>query len=260
MSIHPVWMGTVGCKPGAFYSPLHQGALPSPQLALHQNNWALACQPGWLREETQRIFFSLSLKKCSMNPNPLRPKIGNRKWYFCVFFIQIEVFQSVTKRTSLLLWHKDMKLIKSQKSARGDVNTQELNCRKFLLAQQNISSSSSPPSSLSSFYSRTETVHKKKKKIYSLFPHSCQQEKVLDYRAVSAWRHQYSPGSQSRLEARNPEYACAFIRYFCTWSNSKLTVWCLKCRRSHSVNMMKPSDVTFIRAAFKSVNLQILFP
>lgn len=39
------WMGTVGREKEP--SILHQTAWPSTPLALHQNNQALACQPGW---------------------------------------------------------------------------------------------------------------------------------------------------------------------------------------------------------------------
>lgn len=50
-------MGTVGSEKEPFYSLLYQGATLSARLALHQNNQAFACQPGWLWEETPGIWF-----------------------------------------------------------------------------------------------------------------------------------------------------------------------------------------------------------
>ena len=46
----------MGTEKEGFYSLLYQGASLSAQLALHQNNGAFACQPGWLWEGTPGIW------------------------------------------------------------------------------------------------------------------------------------------------------------------------------------------------------------
>lgn len=49
--------GNCGTWKGGFYSWLYRGASLSAWLTLHQNNWAFACQPGWLWEGTPGIWF-----------------------------------------------------------------------------------------------------------------------------------------------------------------------------------------------------------